>query len=115
MIAWVCVIWSILAAPFKSERRLEMENAALRYQLVVLERRVRGRIEFTNRDQLFFILLYRWCPSVLAAMVIVRPETVVRWHRAGFRLLCVPKIRFGNIGGEVRRGLACVYRKFDST
>jgi len=38
----------------------------------------------TNRDRLFFVLLYRWCPSVLKAMLIVRPDTVVRWHRAGF-------------------------------
>jgi len=52
---------------------------------VILQRRVRSRIEFTNGDRLLFILLYRWCPSVLKAMVIVRPETVMRWHRAGFR------------------------------
>jgi transposase InsO family protein len=51
----------------------------------VLQRKVRGRLEFTNGDRLFFILLYRWFPSVLKAMVIVRPETVLRWHRAGFR------------------------------
>jgi hypothetical protein len=44
-----------------------------------------GRIEFTNGDRLFFILLYRLFPSVLKAMMIVQPETVVRWHRAGFR------------------------------
>jgi hypothetical protein len=34
---------------------------------------------------MFFVLLYRWFPSMLQAMMIVRPETVVRWHRAGFR------------------------------
>jgi transposase InsO family protein len=85
MIALVCFIWSILTVPFKSKSRLELENAALRHQVVVLRRKLGGRIEFTNRDRLFFVLLYRWCPSVLKAMVIVRPETVVRWHRAGFR------------------------------
>jgi hypothetical protein len=52
MVALVCFIWSALAAPFKSKSRLEAENAALRHQLV-LQRRVRGRIEFTNRDRLF--------------------------------------------------------------
>jgi hypothetical protein len=82
MIALVCFIWSVLTARLKPKSRLEVENAALRRQLVVLQRKVRGRIEFTNRDRQFFILLYRWCPSVLKAMVIVRPETVVRWHRA---------------------------------
>jgi hypothetical protein len=46
---------------------------------------VRGRVQFTNSDRLFFIQLYRWFPSVLKAMMIIRPETFVRWHRAGFR------------------------------
>ncbi|MGB9389799.1 MAG: hypothetical protein WCB70_07365, partial [Xanthobacteraceae bacterium] len=56
-----------------------------RQQLVVLQRKVRGRIQFAIGDHLFFILLYRLFPSVLKVMTIVRPETVVRWHRAGFR------------------------------
>ena len=84
MIALVCSIWSVLAAPF-SKLRLEVENAALRRQLVVLQRKLRGRIEFMNGDRRYFIMLYRLFPSVLKTMVIVRPETVVRWHRAGFR------------------------------
>ena len=65
--------------------RLEAENAALRRQVIVLQRKVRGQVQFTNGDRLFFIQLYRWCPSVLKAMIILRPETVVRWHRAGLR------------------------------
>jgi hypothetical protein len=83
MIALICFIWSVSTAPFKSKNRLEVENAALRHHVAVLQRKVRGRIEFTNGERLFFILLYRWCPSVLKAMVIARPETVVRWHRVG--------------------------------
>jgi len=85
MIALICFIWSVSTAPFKSKNRLELENVALRQQVVVLQRKVRGRIELSNCDRLFFVLLYRWFPSVLKAMMIVRPETVVRWHRAGFR------------------------------
>jgi transposase InsO family protein len=85
MMALVCFMRSVLTTPFKSNSQLEAENAALRHQLVVLQRKVRGRLEFTNGDRLLFILLYRWFPSVLKAMVVVRPETVVRWHRAGFR------------------------------
>jgi hypothetical protein len=45
---------------------------------MVLQRKVRGRVQFTNSDRLFFIQLYRWCPSVLKTMIILRPETVVR-------------------------------------
>src|SRR5262245_43409505 len=85
MIALVCFIWSVVTVPFKSQSRLEAENATLRQQVIVLQRKVRGRLEFTNGDRLFFVLLYWWFPSVLKAIVIVRPETVVRWHRAGFR------------------------------
>jgi hypothetical protein len=59
------------ASLFKSKSRLEAENAALRQQLIVLQRKVRGRVQFTNNDRLFFIQLYRWCPSVLKAMMII--------------------------------------------
>jgi hypothetical protein len=75
----------LLASPLKSTTRLEAENAAFRHQLIVLQRRVRGRTEFTNGDRLFFILLYRWFPSILRSITIIQPETLVRWHRAGFR------------------------------
>src|SRR6476619_3000544 len=61
------------------------ENAALRHQLIVLQRQVRGRVQFTNSDRLFFLQLYRWFPSIVKAMTTIRPETLVRWHRAGFR------------------------------
>jgi hypothetical protein len=44
----------------------------------VLQRKIRGRVHFTNSDRLFFIQLYRWCPSVLKAMMVIRPETLVR-------------------------------------
>jgi hypothetical protein len=50
---------------------------------MVLQRKVLGRVHFTNSDRLFFIHLYRWFPSVLKAMMIIRPETLVRWRRAG--------------------------------
>src|SRR2546427_5482622 len=68
-----------------SIRRLEAENAVLRHQLIVLQRRVRGRVHFTNGERLFLVQLYRWFPSVLKAITIIRPEILVRWHRAGFR------------------------------
>jgi hypothetical protein len=70
---------------FKSCSRLEAENAALRQQLVALQRKLRGWIEFANGDCLFFILQKRLFPSVRKALMIVRSETVVRWHRADFR------------------------------
>jgi len=85
MIALVCFVLAALASPFKSKSRLEAENAALRHQLIVLRRRVRGRAQLTNSDRWFFVQVYRWFPSILQVLTIIRPETPVRWHRAGFR------------------------------
>ena len=85
MIALLCFVLAVLAAPFKPKSRLEAENAALRHQLIVLRRNVQGRVRLTNSDRWFFIQLYRWFPSILQVLTIVRPETLVRWHRAGFR------------------------------
>jgi transposase InsO family protein len=85
MIALVCFVLAMLASPFKSKSRLEAENVALRHQLIVLRRKVRGRLQLTNSDRWFFVQLYRWFPSILQVLTIIRPETLVRWHRAGFR------------------------------
>ena len=85
MFALLCFVLAVLASPFKSRSRLEAENAALRHQLIVLRRKVRGRVRLTNSDRWFFIQLYRWFPSTLQVLTIIQPETLVRWHRAGFR------------------------------
>src|SRR5499427_6602749 len=84
MIGLFCFALAVLASPFKSKLRLEAENAVLRHQLIVLRRRRRGRVRLTNLDRWFFIQLYRWFPAILKALTIIRPETLVRWHRAGF-------------------------------
>jgi transposase InsO family protein len=85
MIGLLCFVLAVLASPFKSKLRLEAENAVLRHQLIVLRRRLHGRVRLTNNDRWFFIQLYRWFPSILQVLIIIRPETLVRWHRAGFR------------------------------
>src|ERR1700756_1392530 len=85
MIGLLCFVLAVLASPFKSKLRLEAENAVLRHQLMVLRRRLQGRIRLTNHDRWFFIQMYRWFPSILSVLTIVRPETLVRWHRARFR------------------------------
>src|SRR4249920_290807 len=85
MIALLWFLLTLFASPLKAKSRLEAENAALRYQLIVLRRKVGGRVRLTNGDRLFFIQLYRWFPSVLKVITVIRPETLVRWHRAGFR------------------------------
>src|ERR1700738_1408002 len=85
MIGLFCFVLAVLASPFKSKSRLEAENAVLRHQLIVLQRRVRGQTRSTNNDRWFLVQMYRWFPSILTRVTIVRPETLVRWHRACFR------------------------------
>ena len=98
MIALLIFLVRLLLLPSKPKRRLEAENAALRQQLAVLQRKVRGRVRLTNSDRLFFVLLYRWFPAILKTMTIIQPETLVRWHRAGFRRYWRWKSR--NLGGR---------------
>ena len=89
MIALFCLFLGLFASPFKSKSRLEAENAALRHQLIILRRNVRGRVRLTNGDRLFFVQLYRWFPCVLKAVTIIRPETScvgIRQVSAGTRV-----------------------------
>src|SRR6476619_2844006 len=85
MIGLLWFVRAILVSPFRSKARLEAEIATLRQQLIVLQRKSRGRVRLTNGDRFFFVQLYRWFTSILQVVHIIRPETLVRWHRAGFR------------------------------
>jgi hypothetical protein len=79
------LIPGILASRLKARATLEAENLVLRQQVKVLRRRTPKRPHLNNTDRLLFVWLYRWFPSVLEVVAIVRPETIIRWHRAGFR------------------------------
>ena len=68
MVALIFLFFNLVASLFKAKSRLEAENAALRHQLTVLQGKVRGHVQFTNSDRLFFIQLYRWFPSILKAI-----------------------------------------------
>jgi transposase InsO family protein len=85
MIGLLCFVLAVLASPFKSKLRLEAENTVLRHQLIVLRRKLHSRVRLTNHDRWFFVQLYRWFPSILQVLTIIRPQTLVRWHRVGFR------------------------------
>jgi hypothetical protein len=71
MMALICFVLAVLASPFKSKSQLEVENAVLRHQLIVLQRKVRGRAQLTNNDRWFFVQIYRWFPSILKVVTIV--------------------------------------------
>ena len=86
MIALVSLFVHILIAPFRTQARLAAEIVMLRHQLNVLRRRMPSRPRLTVADRLIFIWLYRLMPSLLTTAIVVQPDTIVRWHRAGFRL-----------------------------
>ena len=89
MIGLLCFVLAVLALPFKSKLRLQAENAGLRHQLIVLRRGLHGRVPLTNNDRWFFVQLYHWFPSILKVLTIIRPETLVSWHRPAFAAIGV--------------------------
>jgi len=111
MIGLFCFVLAVLASPFKSKMRLEAENAVLRHQLIVLRRKLRGRVQFANSDRWFFVQLYRWFPSILQVLTIIRSETLIHWHRSGFRYYWRWKSR--SLGGrpQIEAGLRALIRQ----
>src|SRR5476651_1706882 len=114
MMGLLCLFLAFVTLPFKSKSRLEAENAVLRHQLIVLRRKVQGRVRLTNNDRWFLIQLYRWFPSTLNVLAIIRPETLVRWHRAGFR--CYWRWKSGSRGGRplIEADLRALIRKMSA-
>ena len=72
VIGLLCFALALLVSPLGSTARLEAENAVLRQQLIVLGRTCRGRARLTNSDRLFFVQLYRWFPSIIGVLQIIR-------------------------------------------
>ena len=79
------LVWSVLVLLFRSRVSLEAEILILRHQLNIQRRHVPKRVAFSAMDRLIFVGLYRLVPNTIMALTIVKPDTVIRWHRAGFR------------------------------
>ena len=86
MIGFLILLLHVLISPFKTQARLEAEIVLLRHQLSVLRQRVPLKPRLTVADRLLFVWLYRLFPSLLDTVTIIQSETVIRWHRMGFRL-----------------------------
>jgi len=80
------LVWSVLVLLFRSRVSLEAEILILRHQLNIQRRHLPKRLAFRAMDRLIFVGLYRLAPNTIKALTIVKPDTVIRWHRAGFRL-----------------------------
>src|SRR5437667_7021116 len=86
MIAILATVISIFAFRFRCRASLKIELIALRHQVSVLRRQHPGRLRLFSTDRLLWVWLYRIWPQILNAMVLVKPATVVQWHREGFRV-----------------------------
>ena len=85
MLRLLKLIFGVLVRSFRARRDLLLENLALRQQLCALARR-RPQPRFSNFDRLLWVMLRRLWSGWRKALVLVQPETVVHWHRAGFKL-----------------------------
>src|SRR5258708_25571119 len=86
MITLLSAIGSLLSFRIRSRTSLELELVALRHQVTVLRRQRPGQPRLFFADRLLWVWLYRIWPQALDTMVLVKPATVVPWHRKGFRL-----------------------------
>ena len=84
-----------LTSIFRSQAALRLENLALRHQIGVLQRSAGKRPRLTPADRLLWVWLSRIWRDWRSALAIVKPETVIAWHRAGFRLFWTWKVRRG--------------------
>ena len=101
---------SVLDLPFATA--LGLENLALRHQIGVLQRSARHRPKLTSGDRLLWICLSRLWRDWRSALAIVKPETVIAWHRAGFRLFWTWKVRHGQPGRPaISREIRALLRK----
>ena len=86
MLTLLSALGSLLSFQGRSRTALELELVALRHQVTVLRRQRPGQPRLLSADRLLWVWLYQIWPQVLHAMVLVKPTTVVQWHRQGFRL-----------------------------
>jgi hypothetical protein len=105
MLALISTVFSWLVCRIRSRAELELELIALRHQVAVLNRQRPVRLRLCSIDRLVWVWLYRVWPHCLEARVLVKPATVVQWHRQGFRLYWRWRSRSG------RRPIATETRK----
>jgi hypothetical protein len=85
MFAFLLKLLLVARARLESWASIEAENLTLRQQVIVLSRKSPSRVRLRNIDRLIVVWLYRCFPAILNAITMVKPETVIRWHRRGFR------------------------------
>ena len=87
------LLLSAVLPSLRGRASLQLELIALRHQLLVLERKRTTQSRLTRIDRFLWVWLYRLWPGCLDVVVMVKPDTVIRWHRRGFRLFWTWKSR----------------------
>ena len=106
------ILFATVFSIFRSRAALELENLALRHQIGILQRSARKRPKWTPWDRWLWVWLSRIWGDWRSALAIVQPETVVAWHRAGFRRFWTWKARRGQVGRPlISRELRDLIRK----
>ena len=98
MLSVLYLFLSTLFSVLRSRAALQVENVAFRHQIGVLRRSAKKRPKLTVADRVFWVWLSRAWADWRSALIIVKPETVIAWHRKGFRLFWTWKLRHGRIG-----------------
>jgi putative transposase len=98
MLIPLTTLFTTLSSIFRSRAALQLENLALRHQIGVLQRSARKRLKLNPGDRLLWVWLSRLWRDWRSALAIVKPETVLAWHRAGFRLFWTWKVQHGKPG-----------------
>ena len=113
MVAFLTKLLLVARSRLQSRASLEAENIVLRQQVIILSRRSPSRLRLRNIDRLVFVWLYRFFPSILNAIIVVKPDTVIRWHRRGFRAYWRWKSR--HVGGrpEIDREIRDLVRRMN--
>ena len=86
MLALLHLLFALIFDRFKSRRRLEIENLYLRHQLnIAMRKALRSGLRLRGADRAFMVWITRLWPNLLSLSRVVRPDTILRWHRAEFR------------------------------
>src|SRR2546428_7200948 len=111
MLAFLHLLGMFIVNLFKSRRRLEAENLFLRHQLGIALRRAPSRIRFRGSDRALLVWMTRLWPRLRSTVQVVQPETILRWHRAGFKAFWRWKSRKKAGRPKIDRGLRDLIRR----
>src|SRR6476660_1315643 len=114
MFAILHALGMFVADQFKARSRLGAENLFLRHQLAIALRRAPPRLRLRGRDRALLIWMTRLWPNLLGAVQVVQPETILRWHRAGFKIFWRWKSRHRAGRPRIDRGLRHMIRRMSS-